>query len=153
MEEINERLADHEIIGLDTAVFLYQLQADEDLLPVTNAILKGIRAGRWQGVISGVTLMELTTLPWRINRRDAAYDYENLLAGFPNLTMADITRTVARQAAQLRAIYNIAPLNALSLAAALAHEATAWITYDPSLKRIEPMMDVVLLEECVAYEF
>lgn len=153
MDEINERLAEHEVIGLDASVFIYHFQEDEVHLPITRAILRGIEAGQWQGIISTVTMMELTTHPWRFNRRDVVRRYEALLANFPNLHLVEITRDVARQAAQLRAIYSVPPAVALTMSAALLHEATAWITHDESARQIEPMLDVVILEECVSYEF
>jgi predicted nucleic acid-binding protein len=153
VEEINERLAEYEVIGLDTSVFIYHFQEEETHLPVTRAVLRGIEAGQWQGVISTVTMMELTTHPWRLNRRDVVRRYEALLANFPNLHLVEITRDVARQAAQLRAIYNLPPTVALSMSAALLHEATAWVTQDEAARQIEPMLDVVVLEECVSYEF
>jgi predicted nucleic acid-binding protein len=42
---------------------------------------------------------------------------------FPLLALADITRDVARQAAQLRAKYNVRPADALQVTAAAPHPA------------------------------
>ncbi len=39
-----ERRADHQVIGLETSVFIYQ--APEKYLPLTRELLQGIEAGR-----------------------------------------------------------------------------------------------------------
>jgi predicted nucleic acid-binding protein len=152
MDEINERLADHAVLGLDPAIFLFHLQAHDEYLPLTRAVLKGVQAGRWQGVITTAALIEITAYAWRVNRSDVADQYALLLTSFPNLHVVDIDRTVARRAAQLRAIYNLHTLDALNLAAALNRDATAWLTWDAGLARLEPLVEVVVMDQCVAYE-
>jgi predicted nucleic acid-binding protein len=56
---------------------------------------------------------------------------------------------VARRAAQLRARYRLRPADALQVATALVHGATAFVTNDRSLTRLRPALDVVLLDEFV----
>ncbi|MFQ5614633.1 MAG: type II toxin-antitoxin system VapC family toxin, partial [Anaerolineae bacterium] len=70
----------------------------------------------------------------------------------PNLYLADVTRDVARKAAQLRAGYNFRPADALQVATALVHQATAWLSNDRALKRLAPALDVILLDEFLAPE-
>jgi predicted nucleic acid-binding protein len=76
-----------------------------------------------------------------------AREYEALLVHFPNLTLADVTRDVARRAAQLRARYRVRPADALQAATALVHGATAFVTNDRRLVRLEPVLDVIVLED------
>ena len=73
--------------------------------------------------------------------------YEILLANFPHLKLVDVTREVARRAAQLRANYNLRPADALQVATALVNGATLWISNDKKLKRIEPDMEVIILDD------
>lgn len=145
--DIIPRLAEHTVIGLDTAVFIYHLEAHPRYLPLTQKLLTGVQAGRWSAVTSIITLMELTVRPWQLNRSAVAHEYEALLVHFPHLILADVTRDVARRAAQLRARYRLRPADALQAATALVHEATAFVTNDRQLMRLALFLDVVVLDD------
>ena len=152
MGHLGERLATHTIIGLDTSVFIYHLEAHPVYLPLTRELLAGVETGRWTAVTSMVTVMELTVRPWQLDRPAVARAYEALLVHFPHLILADVTRDVARRAAQLRARYRIRPADALQVATALIHEATAFVTNDRLLTRLSPALDVVMLDNFVPLE-
>ena len=152
MGHLGERLATHTIIGLDTSVFIYHLEAHPVYLPLTRELLDGVETGRWTAVTSMVTVMELTVRPWQLDRPAVARAYEALLVHFPHLILADVTRDVARRAAQLRARYRIRPADALQVATALIHEATAFVTNDRLPTRLSPALDVVMLGNFVPPE-
>jgi len=152
MGHLGERLATHTIIGLDTSVFIYHLEAHPVYLPLTRELLAGVEAGRWLAVTSTVTVMELTVRPWQLDRPAVARAYEALLVHFPHLILADVTRDVARRAAQLRARYRVRPADALQVATVLIHEATAFVTNDRLLTRLSPALDVVMLDNFVPLE-
>ncbi len=147
MGTLQQRLAGHQLIGLDTSVFIYHLEAHSTYLPLTKAILNGVQNGQWQAVTSVVTIMALTVHPWRLNRPNIAWQYEAILAHFPNLRLIEIDRDAARRAAQLRAAYNIRPADALQVASALVNQATAWISNDKKLKRLSSIIDTIILDE------
>lgn len=149
MGSIEQRLAQHTMIGLDTSVFIYHFEANRRYLALTTAVLSAIQAGKCNGVISVSSVMELTVHPWKLGRREIAQQYETLLAYFPNLTLADVTRDVARQAAQLRAQHNLRPADALQVATGLVHQATAFITNDAQWKRLSSRLEIVVLEDFV----
>ena len=150
MERFRERLAGHAIVGLDTNIFIYHLEAHPRYQPLTQALLAGVQAGRQGAITSVVTVMELTVRPWRMGRAAVAYEYEALLLHFPNLTLADVTRDAARRAAQLRARYSVRPADALQVATALVHSATAFVTHDQRLARLSPELDVIALDDFLA---
>ena len=147
--ELEQRLAGHTILGLDTCVFIYHLEAHSRYLPWTQALLGGIQAGKWRGITSVVTVMEVTVRPWQLQRPAVAREYEALLANFPQLALVDVTRDTARRAAQLRADYHVRPADALQVAAALLHGATAFVSNDRQLARLGKVVDVVLLDDLV----
>jgi predicted nucleic acid-binding protein len=149
MADLREQLADHALIGLDTSIFIYHFEAHPTYKPLTEIILQGIQAGEREAVLSTVSLMELTVHPWRQGRADIARHYEALLNHFPHLQLVDITRDAARQAAQLRARYHIRPADALNVAAALVHNATAYLTNDKGLTRLAPLLHVLVLDSFV----
>jgi len=147
---LRQRLIRHQLIGLDTSIFIYHLEANPQYLPLTQQVLESIETGRCSGVVSTVTLMELTVHSWRINRADIARQYEVLLANFPNLRLIDVTREIARQAAQLRASYNVRPADALQVASAMISQATLWVSNDKKLKRLGAEIEIVILEDYLA---
>lgn len=151
MAGIEERLANHNIVGLDTAVFIYHLEEHPDYLPLTKEVLNGVQSGKWKAVTSTVTIMELTVHPRRMNRMDIAHEYETILANFPNLYLADVNRDVARKAADLRAIYNVRPVDALQVATALIYQATAWVSNDKKLKQLSSGIDIVILDDLIEF--
>ncbi|MFN0072592.1 MAG: type II toxin-antitoxin system VapC family toxin [Chloroflexota bacterium] len=75
------------------------------------------------------------------------WEYEALLANFPNLMILDITRAVAREASMLRALLNLRPADALVLGTALNGGATAFLTNDRAIARARAGIDVILLDE------
>lgn len=76
-----------------------------------------------------------------------AREYETLLVDFPHVVLADVTRDVARRVAQLRARHHLRPADALQVATALVHEATAFVTDDRRLARLAPILDIIILDD------
>ncbi len=150
MASFDQRLAPHTVIGLDTSIFIYQFKAHPRYLPLTQELLAGVEAGRWTGITSTITILELTVQPWRIGRPGVAHEYEALLVHFPHLTLVDIDREVIRVAAQLRARYDVGTPDALQVASALARQGTVFITNDRRLARLSPEIDILVLEDMLA---
>ena len=150
MARLAERLTGHHTIGLDSAVFIYHLEAHPRYARFTRELLDGLSRQRWRGVTSTLTLMELTVRPWQLQRGDVAASYEALLVNFPNLTVAEVSREVARRAAQLRARFRIGSADALQVGTALVHEATAFVTNDRGLARLGSELEVILLDDLTA---
>lgn len=94
--------------------------------------------------------MEVTVRPWQLGRESVARQYEALLANFPNLVLVDVTRDVARRAAQLRADYRLRPADALQVGAALVQGVTAFVTNDRGLVRLQGVTDVIILDDFAA---
>ena len=147
MEHLGERIARHAIIGLDTVVFIYHLEAHPHYRPLTRELLAAVQSGQHEAVTSVITVMELTVRPWQIARPAVAREYDALLLHFPHLTLEDVTRDVARRAAQLRARYRLRPADALQVATAMIHGATAFVTNDRQLTRLAEMLDVIILDD------
>jgi predicted nucleic acid-binding protein len=147
MEKLIQKLAAYPAIGLDTAVFIYHLEAHPAFLPLTQPILSGVEQGKWAAVTSIITLMELNVRPFQMGRADIARKYEALLVNFPNLEIVEIGREVARRAAQLRAEFRLLPADALQVATSLCCQIGVFVTNDRRLIRLQPVIDVVILED------
>lgn len=149
MAGLRRRLAAHAIVGLDTSVIIYHLEANPRYETLTRQLLEGIQAGERQAIVSVVALMELTVHPWRHDKPMVARHYETVLLYFPNLHLVDVNREVARRAAQLRAGHDVRPADALHVATALVNKATAYVTNDRALQRLDSLLDVLVLDDFV----
>jgi len=147
MDKFSKRLAKAKVIGLDTPIFIYFLENNARYGPLAQLTLNGVEKGKWQGITSTITLMEITVRPWQLGREAAAREYEAVLVHFPNLSVVDVDRNVARAAAQLRAKYNVSPPDALQVAASLSFGAKAFLTNDRRLSRLQELIDVLVLDD------
>ena len=147
MDEFSKRLTKAKVIGLDTPIFIYFLENNVRYGPLAQLTLNGVEKGKWQGITSTITLMEITVRPWQLGRESAAREYEAILVHFPNLSVVDVDRNVARAAAQLRAKYNVSPPDALQVAASLSFGAKAFLTNDKRLSRLQELMDVIVMDD------
>jgi len=147
MDEFSKRLAKAKVIGLDMSIFIYFLEDSARYGPLAQITINGIEKGKWQGVTSTITLMEITVRPWQLGLEGVAREYEAILVHFPNLSLVDIDRNVARAAAQLRAKYNLAPPDALQVAASISFGAKAFLTNDKRLSRLQELIDVLVLDD------
>lgn len=149
MDDLSKRLAKAKVIGLDTSLFIYFLEDNKKYSPLSKITLKGMEDAKWEGVTSTITLMEITVHPWQMGREKIAREYEAMLVHFPNLSIVDVDRNVARIAAQLRAKYNISPPDALQVAASLSFGAKAFLTNDKRLSKLQELIDVLVLDDFV----
>lgn len=149
MDELSKRLAAAKVIGLDTPIFIYFLEDHPRYGPLAQITINGIEKGKWQGVTSTITLMEITVRPWQMGREAAAREYEAILVHFPNLSVVDVDRNVARAAAQLCAKYKVSPPDALQVAASLSFGAKAFLTNERRLSKLQELIDVLVLDDFV----
>lgn len=149
MDEFSKRLAKAKLIGLDTSIFIYFLEEHKKYKELAQTTINGIEKGKWQGVTSTITLMEITVRPWQVGRESIAREYEAVLVHFPNLSIVDVDRNVARIAAQLRAKYNIPSPDALQVGASLNFGAKVFLTNDKKLSKLEELIDIIVLDDFV----
>jgi len=118
-----------------------------DLSPgATRRAWPGLEQGKFRGITSELTLLELTVQPLRLGRQDAADDYEVLLDYFPNLELIPVSREILLDAAALRARQRLRAPDAIQIATALRADATLAVTNDKAWRSL-PLIDVVLLPE------
>jgi predicted nucleic acid-binding protein len=136
------------VAGVDTMVWIYNLERQSLPYAAATRMLRLIESGAVAGVTSEVTVMELMVRPLRMNLADIAAGYESLVVNFPNLVIAPLDRIAMRRAADLRARFNLHALDALQLAACLAHGATVFVTNDRRLRRVTDI-EVIMLDDFV----
>jgi predicted nucleic acid-binding protein len=147
-EEIAVALSRHAVVGIDTMVWIYNLDRQSLPYAVATQVLRLIESGAIAGVTSEVTIMELMVRPLRMNAPTVAAGYESLIVTFPNLAVASLDRVAVRRAAELRARFNLHPLDALQLAACIEHGATTFVTNDLRLGKVTDI-DIVMLDDFI----
>ena len=145
---VEKFLARHERIGVDTMVFIYHLQDHPTYASLTHVIFEAWEEGRNFGITSVVTMLEILVKPKRDGDFEAARDYEELLATYPNLRILDVDIAVAVLAADLRAKYAIRTPDALQIATAVHAGASGFITNDEQLRQVaQEGIEVLLLDD------
>ena len=147
MDRLIQKLAKAGVVGIDTPVFIYHIEAHPQYSPLTQGIFSSMEKGKWTGVTSAITLMEINVHPWKIGREDVARKYEALLVNFPNMSIVNIDRDVARIASQLRARFGVSPPDALQVAASLVAGAKLFLTNDRRLSSLQSLIDIVVLDD------
>jgi predicted nucleic acid-binding protein len=150
MERLVQKLTKLTVVGIDTPLFIYHLEANKKYIDLTQKSLSSMEHGKWRGVTSTLTLLEINVHPWRVGREDVARKYETLLMNFPNLEIVDIDRDVARIAAQLRARFNIRPPDALQVAASLVTGGRGFLTNDRRLSELKSLTEIIVLDDYVS---
>lgn len=149
MGALTETLRRHDLVGIDTSIFIYQVEDSPQYAALSDEALGALSNGLFRGITSILTLMEVAVRPLQLGRHDAADEYELLLSTFPNLLVVELDRSCARRAAELRAMYRLRPADSLQVAACLHHGATALLTNDKSLRRVQEI-EVVVLDDFVS---
>ena len=134
----------HARIGLDTSIFIYQIEAVSPFVDLAERTLQVVRHGSVSAVTSVLTLPELLVEPLRRGRPDLAARYEALVRAIPNLAVVDVDGRVARRSATLRTAYRLRTVDAVQIASALEHGATAFLTNDRRLRHVDAIAIILL---------
>ncbi len=139
------------VIGLDTNVFIYQLEANPKYQASTHHVFKWLAEGKGRAVTSTITLTELLVPSYRAKDVEKVNELYALLSTFPNLTWVPADTVVCDVAAKVRGEHGLRTPDAIQAATALATGATGFIANDPVFRRI-PGMDAMILDDLIAPE-
>lgn len=133
-------------LAIESAPFIYYVEKNPAYFPRVLAIMHLIGSGNMLAVTSVITLTEVLAHP--IQRGDAAVEanYRKMLTQSHELKLIPITHSIAEQAAELRARYNLKTPDALQVAAALNAGCDAFLTNDKGLRRVKEIQILVLDE-------
>ncbi len=123
-------------VGVDTAVFIYFIEAAPPWAAIVGQLFRAADAGRIELVTSTVTLLEVLVVPLRVNDVALAARYEALLTRSRGIRLVDITRSHWREAAMLRARSGVRTPDALQLSVARAANCAAFVTNDRRLPAV-----------------
>jgi len=136
----------HKRIGLDTSIFIFQLEENRKYIDLVHPIFQWLEYPASYAATSTVTMLELLVHPYRRSDVDTVNRFYALLSTQPNLHWVDLTLPLADAASRLRAEFNLKTPDAIQAASALASEATGFISNDSAFKRLKNL-DVLILDD------
>lgn len=140
----------HKRVLIDTSVWIYHFEQHPTLAATAGRVLDDLEAGKFSGIASELTLLELIVKPLQFGRQDVADDYELLLDHFPNLELRPIGREILLEAAGLRARYRLRTPDAIQIATGLRWGATLAVTNDAAWRDLSVIETVVLSDLAAA---
>jgi predicted nucleic acid-binding protein len=131
---------------LDTAPVIYYVEKNPQYFAIVEFVFDQIDSGSITAVTSPVTLAECLVLPYRLGIANLQQDFLDLIVHGNNTVFVNIDREIGRQAAELRARYNITLPDALQIASALVAGSQRFLTNDTTLKRVTEL-NILVLDE------
>lgn len=146
LTQLRSFLRRHTRIGLDTSIFIYQLESNPRYVPLTHTIFRWLEQAEHGAVTSTITMTELLVQPYRDSGQQRVDEFYALLATYPNIEWLAPNLEVADTAARIRATHRLRTPDALQAAAAVYAGVTGFVTNDPVFKRVETFETTVLDE-------
>jgi predicted nucleic acid-binding protein len=124
------------LYGVDSMVFVYHFEANEEFGPAAGRLLQAAEAGRCRLVCSILTLLEILVVPKRTGQEELCRRYREVFQSFPNLTVLALETHIAEIASDLRARHSVRTPDAIHIATAIRAGAAAFVTGDGRLSRV-----------------
>lgn len=141
---LTERLQGVTRLFLDTAPVIYYIERNPQYFALASVVFDHIVNRTPMGVASSVTLAECLVLPYQLGQTQLQQDFIELLTETDSIEFVEIDQTIALQAAQIRARYNLQLPDAFQVAVALAAGCEAFLTNDVIFRRVTELQVLVL---------
>lgn len=125
--------------AIDTAPWIYWIEEHRAFLPSLEPIFRQISEGRAIAVASVLVLLEVTTGALRKRDDGLAARYREIFEGMQGVALMDVNASLSIEAARLRARHGLRTADAVHVATALASGATAFVTTDRRLARVDEL--------------
>ena len=145
-KKLEDFFEQHRKIGLDTSVFIFEIEGNPKYIKLANPIFVGLDGPKGQAVTSTITMLELLVQPYRLSDIDLVNKLYALLSTYPHLERIEPTLEIVDRGARLWAEYNLKTPDALRAATAVACQATGFISNDTGFKRVGGL-EVLILDE------
>jgi predicted nucleic acid-binding protein len=142
--KIEDYLSQGNKLFLDTAPVIYYVENHPQYQSLVNYVFNGIDSGLLSAVTSPITLSECLVYPYRLGLTELQQDFIDLIVSGVNVEFIQIDESIAKQASQLRARYNLALLDSLQISVALVSKCDIFLTNDIQLKRVTELTILVL---------
>jgi predicted nucleic acid-binding protein len=134
----------HEIIGLDTAPFIYYIEEVTPYADLLDPVFGCLENHSLRAVTSAVTLAEILAKPFADKNFSLVDEIKFTIKSFAALSVVTIDERLAEAAALIRARYTVRLPDALQIAAAIHGEATLLLTNDKRVKKVDAIEILVL---------
>ena len=134
----------HQRIGIDTMLLVYLMEDEGTWGEKARSAFAEMEKKRIVPVCSTLVIAELLQQPLKKGDARLINEYQRILLTDSSIEFIPITVPVATRGAQIAARYGLKTPDALHLASALEGRATAFVTADKMLKRVQAL-DVILL--------
>ena len=131
---------------LDSAPVIYYIDMNPAYFAVIDGVFDWIESNSIRVVTSPVTLAECLVLPIRQNNRPQQQLFIDIITAQDTADFVEITSAIARNAAEIRARYNLQLPDAFQIATALEAGCEAFLTNDVQLKRVTELKVLVVSE-------
>lgn len=145
-EALRKILAKHRVLGVDTAVLIYHFEDVPPYSDFTEELFSAVARGEAELVIPALCAAEFLVKPWE-GGEERAGEALRLLLGIPNARFVPLGVEEAAEAARLRSRYGLRMPDALVLAAAKGAGATALLTNDRRMGRVQEGLEVLVLDD------
>jgi predicted nucleic acid-binding protein len=137
-------LTDVKLLGMDTSPLIYFVEQNPQFYSIVKPLFQRIGDGELTAVASVLSLTEVLSIPYKLERQDLVDAYQAILGNNPNLSIIDVSFEIAHHAARLRATYNLRTPDAIHIATALHRGCTAFLTNDHRLRVVTDLRVVIL---------
>lgn len=144
--KLRRTIEKHQIIGLDTAPFIYYIEDVSPYADLVDPVFKLLENHSLRVITSAVTIAEILTKPLADKNISLADEIKFTLHSFSALSTVSIDEKIAETAALLRARYSIRLPDALQVATAIQGEASLFLTNDKRVKKVD-VVEVLVLSE------
>ncbi|HLH31008.1 MAG TPA: PIN domain-containing protein, partial [Terriglobia bacterium] len=111
-------------MGLDTSVFIFQIEENPKYVHLTHQIFTWLQSARNTASTSTITMLEVLVQPYREADEERVDSFYALLSTYPHLEWIDTSLAIADRAAQLRARFNLKAPDAIQAATAIVAGST-----------------------------
>ena len=132
------------VVGFDTMPLIYYIEENRNYLEVVDPFFEAIDRGEFKVVTSIITLLEVLVHPVRNGDVILAQRYRDLLFDTEGLSTMILDRTIAEEAARLRASHHIRTPDSIQMATAISEGASFFLTNDLRLPSLPNLKTLVL---------
>lgn len=119
MRSIIEELIKKKKVMIDTNIVIYFLEGNEIFGNISKDVFSIVEKGKAKGFISVVTAAEILVKPMKLRNNLLIDRITRFLNTFPNLSLVDIDKTIAMEAAKIRSKTGLKMPDALIISSAI----------------------------------
>ena len=129
-------LQENDLVFVDTSPFIYFLERHPDFFQYMESLFNQVYEKNVFVITSVVTLIEICTLPAKLNNQALVAQYRDYFTKSKNIVLSPVDLAVAEQAIALRAKYQLKTPDAILLGTAGACKVSYIVTNDRQWKQL-----------------